>query len=522
MAESQPPESEAHRVPDALPPTVVADGADAVPPAAPPPDEVAKPAGGAKGRKAKKAKGGRKGNRAILDGLKAQIAEHTKQTALLNAQAAELLAGDQKAVEEMDAYQLEHNELMREFQIAQQEVQDLETILSNKQRDIEEIREVSAAELKVYQRKVKHLMAANQNEFSRAYHTNEEQLFLERQQQQLESADAERTANALRSDSNNLQLENETLMTNHRMKQDRLFTELREEFERQVEARRSEHEQRVRAMRAQLEEQRLRETSEVEQRKNDQIKGLQASNAKAFDRIQHYFSGITHNNLDVIKQNKAKIASRKIEMNSIRKAVDELNGKRRKLEEPLNALIAENEALLKEIEVYKRDKRELARNKAKIRVLEDELRDLQLAEEVMEQRFEQLEQERDALYDQFETSIHDVRQKTEFRAYVLEQKVRRLHDELEQKEMQLQEVMQKAGLDPTSISAKIEDIIAVKTARINQLQLELAKVQRAHADILRVYEQKMMKFGIPREELGISLVTKSDLQFSSIAPPETQ
>jgi acyl carrier protein phosphodiesterase len=260
-------------------------------------------------------------------------------------------------------------------------------------------------------------------------------------------------------------------------------------------------------MRAQLEDQRQRETAEAEQRKNDQIKQLQASNARAFDRIQHYFSGITHNNLDVIKQNKAKIAKRKIEMNAIRKAVDELNAKRRKLEEPLNELIAENEKLSKEIDVYKQDKRDLARNKAIIRVHEDELRDLQLSQEVLEQRFEQLEQERDALYDQFESSIHDVRQKTEFRAYVLEQKVRRLHEELEQKEMQLQEVMQRSGADATAISAKIDDVIAVKNAKINQLEVELARVQRAHNDILTVYEQKMVKFGIPKDEIGFQTVT---------------
>jgi hypothetical protein len=426
----------------------------------------------------------------------------------------ELLEGDKHANSEMDAYQLEHNELMREFQIAQQEVQDLETIVSNKDRDIEEIREVSAAELKVYQRKVKHLMAANQNQFSQSYLRNEDELFLERQQQQLEAADAERTANALRSDSNNLQLENETLMTNHRMKQDRLFTELREEFERQVDARRGEHEQRVRAMRAQLEEQRVRETQDAETRKNEQIKQLQANNARAFDRIQHYFSGITHNTLDVIKQNKSKIAKRKVEMNALRKAVDELNAKRRKLEEPLNELIAENERLSKEIDVYKQDKRDLARNKARIRVLEDELRDLQLAEEVLEQRTEQLQQERDALYDQFETSIHGVRQRTEFRAYVLEQKVRRLHEELEQKEMQLQEVMKRAGLDATEISAKIDDVIAVKNAKINQLEVDLARVQRAHNEILTVYEQRMIKFGIPKDEIGFETVP-SPVEFST-------
>jgi hypothetical protein len=287
-----------------------------------------------------------------------------------------------------------------------------------------------------------------------------------------------------------------------------VFTELREEFEREADARRAEHERRVRAMRAQLEERRQRGTDEAERGKVEQIKQLQDDNARAFDRIQHYFSGITHNNLDIIKQNKARISKRKVEMNAMKKIVDELNAKRRQLEEPLNQLIAENERLGKEIEVYKQDKRDLARNRAQIQLLEDELKDLQLAEEVLEQRSEQLERERDALYDQFESSIHDVRQKTEFRAYVLEQKVRRLHEELERKEIELQDVLQHTGVDATEISAKIDDVIAVKNAKINQLEVDLARVQRAHNEILTVYEQKMLKFGIPKDEIGFQTMPK--------------
>lgn len=478
--------------------------------AAPAPEPEA-PASAKKG-KGKKGKGSgaaskkqnRKQMKAIVDGLKQQINDVNKKISGIEKELKELNDGDEFAKKEIDFHALEHDELLRQFSIAQQELQDLETVLANKEREIEEIREVSAAQLKIYQRKVKHLMAANQNEYSNSYLKNEEELFLERQQQQLQQSDPERIANSMRSDSNSLQLNNATLMTNHLLQQNRVFTDLIEEFERQVEAKRAAHDQRVRAMRAQLEEQRERETSEMEQRKNEHIKQLQEKNARAFEQIKRYFSSITHNNLEVIKQSKNKISSKKMEINAIRKEVDELNAQRRKLEAPLNDLIAENERLTKEIEVYKQDKRDLARNKAKIKILEDELRDLQLGQEVLEQRFEQLEQERDGLYDQFETSIHDVRQKTEFRAYVLEQKVKRLHDELEQKEMQLQRVMQEAGLDATAISAKIDDVVAVKNARINQLEVNLAKVSKAHNDILTVYEQKMMKYGIPKEELGFS------------------
>jgi len=448
---------------------------------------------------------GNKGrNRAAIEEAKAAIADSNKKMVRVQNENTQIDQEDEKAKKEIQFHSHLQDELLRQYRIAQQELMDLETILANKQRDIEETKESTEAEIRVYQRKVKHLMASNQNEFASTYFTGEEQLFQERQEQLLTLTDPEKTVELLRSDENDLLLQNETLITNLRTEQDRVFSSLREEFEQKVEASRSMHEQRVKSMRSQLEEQRIRETEELKSRKDEQIKQLREKHKQAFEHIKRFFSGVTHNNLEVIKGSKAKIAKKKAEINSIRKDVDEKFAQRRKLEEPLKQIKEENEKLHKDIDVYKKDKRDLALNKAKIKELEEKKRNLLLAQEVLEQRFEQLEKERDALYDQFETSIHDVRQKTEFRAYILEQKVRKMHEELERKEMQLQQVMQRKGLDATAISAKIDDVMAVKNAKINQLEVELAKVNRAFNDIYKAFEAIMLKYGIPKDELGFT------------------
>ncbi|EAX90816.1 hypothetical protein TVAG_094850 [Trichomonas vaginalis G3] len=440
--------------------------------------------------------------RAAMEELKTSMAEAQKQTLLKEAEKNQIIEDDKKAKADTEHHSLLHDELIRQYRIAQQEVADLETVKANAERDIEETKEACAAQLRVYQKKVKHLMAANQNEFSEAYYQGEQQLYQARQEQLMAQTDPERTVDLIRFDKNHIYLQNEGILTKLRTEQDRVFTQLREAFERKVEASRARNEYRTAAMRAQLEEQRIRETEELERHKNEQIKQLQEKHALAFDHIKRFFSGVTHNNLEVIKNSKAKIAQSKTLINSVRKDVDERFARRRELEEPLKAIKEENEKLHKEIDDYKRAKSKLAQNKSKIKVLEEEKRNLQLAQEVLEQRFEQLEQERDALYDQFETSIHDVRQRTEFRAFILEQKVQKMHEVLEQKEMQLQQVMQRKGLDATAISAKIEDVMAVKNARINQLEVEIRKVQEAYNNIYKSYQAKMLEYGIPQEELG--------------------
>ena len=76
---------------------------------------------------------------------------------------------------------------------------------------------------------------------------------------------------------------------------------------------------------------------------------------------------------------------------------------------------------------------------------------------------------------------------------------------LEKKEAQLNEVLAASNLDPTALSAvtrKLEDVLDGKNAAIKDLQYELARVCKAHNDVLRTYESRLKSFGVPVEELG--------------------
>lgn len=47
-----------------------------------------------------------------------------------------------------------------------------------------------------------------------------------------------------------------------------------------------------------------------------------------------------------------------------------------------------------------------------------------------------------------------------------------------------------------------QDILNKKNAIINDLQYELARVCKAHDDLLDTYEEKLHEYGIPKIELG--------------------
>lgn len=88
------------------------------------------------------------------------------------------------------------------------------------------------------------------------------------------------------------------------------------------------------------------------------------------------------------------------------------------------------------------------------------------------------------------------------RSALLERKLSFLEKETEQRESLLGEVLKISNIEPTAMSTRIEKLLAQKNEKIQDLRYELARVSKAHDDLLEVFKAKMVKFGIPIEELG--------------------
>merc|ERR1712070_1300583 len=209
------------------------------------------------------------------------------------------------------------------------------------------------------------------------------------------------------------------------------------------------------------------ETQRIEERKNNHIKQLMKAHEKAFGEIKNYYNDITHNNLDLIKSLKEEVAEMK--------------------------------------KKYKQDMDFLRNTKAKLLVVEDQLRNLEWEHEVLDQRFLAVKGERDDLYKRFQSTVYDVQQKSGFKNLLLERKLEAMQEALEQKEAQLNEVLARANIDPSvlgQVKGRLDDIIESKNQTVRDLQQELERVMAAHQELVRAAEEKMAEFGVPVEELG--------------------
>ncbi|XP_025940662.1 dynein regulatory complex subunit 4 isoform X2 [Apteryx rowi] len=261
----------------------------------------------------------------------------------------------------------------------------------------------------------------------------------------------------------------------------------------------------MRVLRDELDLRRKTEIHQVEERKNGQISVLMKNHEKAFSDIKNYYNDVTLNNLALINTLKEQMEEMKKKDNHLEKEMADMLLQNKQLTERLQRAQEQVSELQKKLAHYEKDKEALTNTKAHLKVTQKELKDLQWEHEVLEQRFSKVQAERDELYQKFTKAINEVQQKTGFKNLLLERKLKGLFSILEKREVELNEVLSASNLDPSALSVvsrKLEDVLDSKNNTIKDLQFELARVCKAHNDLLQTFEAKLTAFGIPLDSLG--------------------
>lgn len=462
---------------------------------------MAKKGKGAKGKKGGGKKGGAPKDPVLIDGVspddlsKEQLMEH------ISRYREEL----DREREERNYFQLERDKVSTFWEITRRQLEQSKAELRNKDREMEDAEERHQVEIKVYKQKVKHLLYENQQNITEVRGEAASQLRIQSTAHRGHERKLKSMNRAAGVQGREAELAHEHSIKELRRKHEESETDLREEFERQVREIEAKYEKRCKEIRDTNELRRRTELHEVEQRKNSQINALMRRHEKAFSDIKNYYNDITLNNLAHINALKEQIIAMKEKEERTEKDMAEVLAQNKKLEEPLKKAREEVDDLTKKLANYEKDKQSLASTKRRLKNTVSSMKQLAWQHEVLEQRFEKCKKERDELYNNFVKAIHEVQQKSGFKNLLLEKKLKALVDTLEKKEAQLNEVLAASNLDPNALSAvtrKLEDVLDGKNTAIKDLQYELARVCKAHNDVLRTYESRLKAFGVPVEELG--------------------
>mmetsp|Transcript_67360 Transcript_67360/g.140347 ORF Transcript_67360/g.140347 Transcript_67360/m.140347 type:complete len:557 (-) Transcript_67360:135-1805(-) len=453
-------------------------------------------------------KGGKKGGKgkakaekgpAEDDGLEGVSVEELK------GQIHDMKDGLKKEMEERNYFQLERDKINTFWEITKKELEEKKAELRNKDREMEEMEERHQVEIKVYKQKVKHLLYEHQNSITQLKTDLEMATKLLQDEHRVREKELKDDKRNLKLQKKELELAHEEFVRSLKESHDKQITHLRTDFEQQAKELQNKYDKKMKSLRDELDGRRKLEIHEVEERKNFHINELMKKHEKAFGEIKNYYNDITHNNLDLIKSLKEEVAEMKKKEAANEKLMFEIAQENKRLSEPLTRALKEVELLRHELSNYDKDKLSLQNTKARLLVLEAEKKQLQWEHEVLQQRFAMVQKERDELFEKFETTIYDVQQKSGFKNLLLEKKVEELEKEREKKEAKLNEVLAASNLDPImlgNITRKLDEVLDAKNKAIKDLQYELARVTKAHNDVINVYNAKLSEFGIPLDELG--------------------
>ncbi|XP_036131399.1 dynein regulatory complex subunit 4 [Molossus molossus] len=407
--------------------------------------------------------------------------------------------------EERNYFQLERDKIHTFWEITRRQLEEKKAELRNKDREMEEAEERHQVEIKVYKQKVKHLLYEHQNNLTEMKAEGTVAMKLAQKEHRTQEGSLRKDMRVLKVELKEQELANEVVVKNLRLKHTEEITKMRNDFERQVRDIETKYDKKMKMLRDELDLRRKTEIHEVEERKNGQISTLMQRHEEAFTDMKNYYNDITLNNLALINSLKEQMEDMRKKEEYLEKEMLEVSTQNRRLAEPLQKAREEMSEMQKKLGDHERDKHLLVCTKARLKVTEKELKSLQWEHEVLEQRFLQVQRERDELYRKFTSAILEVQQKTGFKNLILERKLQALSTTVEKKELQLNEVLAASNLDPaalTQVSRKLEDVLESKNGTIKDLQYELARVCKAHNDLLRTYEAKLLAFGIPLDNVG--------------------
>ena len=230
---------------------------------------------------------------------------------------------------------------------------------------------------------------------------------------------------------------------------------------------------------------------------------------RAFRDIKSYFNHITGGNLGLIRNLKEEKAKLQRNHHANEKLIQETEEQNKQLKAPLEEARAELANLNTLLSNYKYTKVSLQNAKKHLRGLERKLEICRNDKVSLETKYKAICTERDDLVERFENTVDSVRDKAEYKNAYLEHKLRTYEEQLQRKETALQEVLRNSGLDSryvVDVSKKIEESLEAKNTILKNLKYSLAHATKAYNDAIRVYEAKLVEFGIPAEELGFQLL----------------
>lgn len=389
------------------------------------------------------------------------------------------------------------------------EIKDIESQVKNYETKMEQMEEQHKVMIKVYMQKVKHLEYEHDQDrdevnlnagtamgAEKEYNvTSEKDMKKDKQEKKIQYGDND-NANLSEVETVEEELKAKLKETDEVLNASK--KELINNYERKLAALKKELELRLKV-----------EIHEIEERKNQHYNDLMKNHEKAFRDMKDYYNDITRENLELIRVHKENLheVNNSIILNQTQ--IDFLKAQNGQLEQPLMLIKNQRNTLKKQLATYEKDQMSLRNAKAQFKVLKKKVHDFQVMKKELDEKMEKIKREKNDMYAKFEVAVDQLKGKAEYKNTLLDEKLSQLEEDHQRKETQLHELIQRSVVEPKTVDEickRMEEAIEAKNSLLRNLRYSLAHATKAYNDAIRVYEAKLIEFGIPAEELGLELL----------------
>lgn len=403
-------------------------------------------------------------------------------------------------------YLIERDQVQQFYEIVHDEVDKTESHIRNIESQMEKMQDTHRNDIRIYLQKVIHLEYEHANNVDAVQTSGEAERSMEEDSHLKKKTDQKKLKLHLKRALQEQEAANVKEIKQTQSTLSKVSKKMREDFEKQHQKLIHNYEDRLQELRDDLELRRKMEIHEIEERKNRHINDLMDKFEKAFTEMRQYYNSITQDNLALIKSLNDEIEDLKVKHAQNEKTMEEIRKKNAMLNDPLKKTEKQVQELQLKLTNFDKDKASLKHARARLAAAQETLKSLQAKQASLKQLYAQAEEERDRLYSNFEGTVMNVHTRSNNKNVVLEKMLDEYRDIFEVKKAQFTSVLRASNLDPVvlqNVTKKLDDVLSSKHDQITELKYEIAKVQKAHDDLVRVYESKLAELGVPKDQLGL-------------------
>lgn len=400
--------------------------------------------------------------------------------------------------------QLERDTIQTFYDITKNEVGEIERQILAKDREMEMMEENHRVEISVYLQKVKHLEYEHEDNL-RGIETEGEKLAKEENDEhECRSSELDKNKRALGLELSEREWASADEIQSLKQQHSKNLQKMREGFETQIEELQGRLDKRMKQLREDLELRRKAHVHEIEERKNLHINDLINNHEKAFGQMKSYYNEITGDNLKLIRSLKEEVVEMKKKAINNQKLMQDISLENQRLKEPLTLAVAQVADFRSQLKDRQKDRLSLRNAKARFRLFEKQLADLDETHEKLKADFDAVQEERDGLQRTFETAIGEIRERAELKNVELERKLDSMRRAADNASDQVSQIAAAAGLDSAEVERIGEALHATLTQQnqgIKETRYDVVRMTKCYNDALRTYTQKLCDLGIPQTEI---------------------